>query len=339
MSPDVSSVLVEVERVGPGLHLAGTFSTAGLRAIVSHAKRSPIHHSMETGSGASTLLLSHLSSDHTVFAVDAGTGSIRSIENSPLLRPETVTFIEGPTQLTLPKHQFEHRLQLALIDGPHGYPFPDLEYFYIYPHLDPGALLIVDDIHIPSITNLFDFISADEMFDLQDVVDNTAFFRRTAAPTFPPTGDGWETQQYNLRAFASLPAEPFTGVTPELTAHPVPFYLDQLGPVTDPLNARRVRVPQGRPLMVSGWAIDPLHESPAAAVDLILDGAVYRASVRVPRGDVANVHGLRTYLKSGFSSELPGAAISRGTHRLELRIVLAGGRQSFSGAKLKFEAE
>src|SRR4029079_11742605 len=130
-----------------------------------------------TGSGASTLLFSHLSEVHTVFAIDSGTDSVHGVQRSPLLRAETVTFVEGPTQLTLPRHTFEHRLQLALIDGPHGYPFPDLEYYYIYPHLDQSALLIVDDIHIPSITNLFDFINADEMFELQEVVDNTGFFR------------------------------------------------------------------------------------------------------------------------------------------------------------------
>ena len=34
----------------------------------------------------------------------------------------------------------------VLIDGPHGYPFPEIEYFYFYPRLKPGALLVVDDI-------------------------------------------------------------------------------------------------------------------------------------------------------------------------------------------------
>jgi hypothetical protein len=48
--------------------------------------------------------------------------------NSPLFRPEAVTYIEGPTQKTLPRHTFANEVQIALIDGPHGYPFPDLEY-------------------------------------------------------------------------------------------------------------------------------------------------------------------------------------------------------------------
>jgi hypothetical protein len=170
MTHHALTVLAEVKRIAPALHLAGTFSGAGLDALVRHASAAVVEHSIETGSGASTLLLSHVSGDHTVFAVDGGTGSIRSIENSPLLRPDVVTFIEGPTQRTLPPYQFSHRLQLALIDGPHAYPFPDLEYYFIYPHLDPGALLIVDDIHIPTITNLFEFLNADEMFDLKEVV-------------------------------------------------------------------------------------------------------------------------------------------------------------------------
>lgn len=37
--------------------------------------------------------------------------------------------MEGPTQAPLPGHAFTHRLQLALIDGPHGCPFPNLEYY------------------------------------------------------------------------------------------------------------------------------------------------------------------------------------------------------------------
>jgi hypothetical protein len=88
-------------------------------------------------------------------------------------------------------------LQLALIDGPHAYPFPDLEYYYLYPHLDKGALLVLDDIHIRSIHKLFEFLQTDPMFRLDEVVRTTALFTRTDAPTFDPCGDGWEQQAYN----------------------------------------------------------------------------------------------------------------------------------------------
>jgi hypothetical protein len=186
-----------IVEVAPSLHSAGTFSARTFEAIAKAVYKLDIRNSVETGSGASTLLFSHRSEHHTVFALDEGTGSVSNVRRSPLLRRSTVTFVEGPTQITLPQHRFTEKLQLVLIDGPHGYPFPDLEYFYLYPQLEAGALLILDDIHIPTVHNLFRFLRRDAMFELEEVVETTAFFRRTGAATFDPFGDGWLQQGYN----------------------------------------------------------------------------------------------------------------------------------------------
>ena len=331
---DTARLLHEVTRVAQGLHTAGTFSAAVLQAIVRHTE-APVAHSAETGSGASTLLFSHMSADHTVFALDAGTNSVRGVQSSPLLRRDTVTFVEGPTQVTLPQHAFRELLSLALIDGPHGYPFPDLEYYYLYPHLAPHALLIVDDIHIPTITNLFEFLVADEMFELREVVETTAFFRRTTAPTFPPTGDGWWEQRYNKRAFESLAAEPVVGTHAE-AGQSTHWYLDQLGPVTDPLRAGRLQVVRGD-LGLSGWAIDGETRRPAEAVEFLLDGSAYRTPVRTPRGDVAAAHGSHAYFRCGFNTWLAASTMAPGPHTLQIRIVLSGGRIYTPGVTLRFD--
>ena len=79
--------------------------------------------------------------------------------------------------------------------------FPELEYYYVYPHLREGALLVVDDIHIPTIHRLHTFLAEDAMFELVHVERTTAFFRRTGAPVFSPYGDGWEHQAYNRTRF------------------------------------------------------------------------------------------------------------------------------------------
>ncbi len=192
-------ILRRIAEVGPGLHNAGAFPARTLEAIAHAARGRRIRASAETGSGASTLLFSHLSERHTVFALDGGSGSVANVRRSPLLRPNVVTFVEGPSQATLPRHRFTEKLQLVLIDGPHGYPFPDLEYYYLYPHLDTGARLILDDIHIPTVHNLFRFLRRDAMFELDEVVQTTAFFERTGAPAFDPFGDGWWRQNYNAR--------------------------------------------------------------------------------------------------------------------------------------------
>jgi hypothetical protein len=197
----ISPIVTEIARLPRDWHLAGSVGPAVLHAIVRHVGARQVSHSLETGSGRTTLLFSHLSQDHKVFAIEGDNRSISSVRESPLLNRATVEFIEGPTQLTLPRYNFAHSLQVAYMDGPHGYPFPDLEYYYLYPHLEENALLIVDDIHIPTIRHLFDFLREDAMFRVLEVVDTTAFFMRTSAPAFDPLGDGWWLQRYNKRRF------------------------------------------------------------------------------------------------------------------------------------------
>jgi hypothetical protein len=191
-----------IAEVAPSLHSAGTLSTRALDGIARYAVKRKIRCSAETGSGATTLLMSHLSEHHLVFALDDGNGSIVNIKRSNLLRADHVEFVEGPTQRTLPRFRFTETLQFVLIDGPHAYPFPDLEYYYLYPHLESGALLVIDDIHIRSVQNLFRFLRCDRMFHLEEVIGSTAIFTRTSARTFDPCGDSWWLQGYNRKPLA-----------------------------------------------------------------------------------------------------------------------------------------
>lgn len=203
--PDILSQIAALPDAWP---FAGSLRMSVLRRIAALAEeRGGIRRSAETGTGKSTLLLSHLSAAHTVFTIDdAGAGdSLQVVRESPLLRGESVAFVVGPTQLTLKDHVFAEPLDLVMIDGPHGFPFAQLEYFFFYPHMAPGALLVVDDVHIRAVNDLFRVLRADAMFELIDVVRTTAFFRRTSAPALDPTGDGWWLQRYNLKLLP-LPA-------------------------------------------------------------------------------------------------------------------------------------
>jgi SAM-dependent methyltransferase len=194
------NILTKVLRLPNDWHKDGTLTGEALKAIFKYANQRQILHSVETGCGVSTLLLSHLSQDHKVFALAEG-DSMSAVRSSPLLNETNIEFIEGATQKTLLHYKFENKLQLALIDGPHGYPFADLEYYFIYPHLEENAILILDDIHIPNLYNLFAFLKEDEMFELMEVVGTTAFFRRTNAPVLDPFADGWWLQTYNKNRF------------------------------------------------------------------------------------------------------------------------------------------
>ena len=200
---DYEDLLREITDLPENWHGAGCCGPVPLRAMALQGQDRRIIHSAETGVGKSTLLLSHVSQHHTAFAVDdtGGTDSLAKVRASPLLKRDAVDFVTGPTQETLPRHKFADRLQLVLIDGPHGYPFPELEYYFFYPHLDEDALLIIDDIHIPTIFRLFSFLREEEMFDFLGVASTTAFFRRNSAPLFNPVADGWWLQNYNRKRF------------------------------------------------------------------------------------------------------------------------------------------
>ncbi|MEO8272561.1 MAG: class I SAM-dependent methyltransferase [Chloroflexota bacterium] len=219
------SLLNDIADLGPNWHGAGTLSDDVLRGIVRLAPV-PLTNSAETGTGRSTLLLSHLSSWHTVFTRDdIGDGdSLAKVRTSSLFNAGNVRFIVGPTQQTVPAHSFEAFLDLVLIDGPHAFPFPELEYYHFYPQIRPGGLLILDDIQIPSIGFVFRFLSRDDMWTLDEVIGTTAFFRRTNAPTFDTLGDGWSLQGYN----ETILKKPRLSWLPALVRRPLRWLWHQL---------------------------------------------------------------------------------------------------------------
>lgn len=205
-TPDNTSdaVLARIAALPSDWHGAGTMLADVLAAMVRLLGRR-VQRSVETGAGKTTLLFSHLSEHHTVFAVDGGK-SLTVTRRSPLLNAERVEFVDGPTQRTLFQHPFVEPLDAVLIDGPHGYPFPELEYWVLYRHIREGGWLIVDDIHIPTIHRLFTFLCEEPMFELVEIVQCTAFFRRTAAPLFDPYCDGWYLQPFNTSRFPATAA-------------------------------------------------------------------------------------------------------------------------------------
>lgn len=194
---DFETVLTKIKELPADWHGSGPLSDRVLQAIAGYCKEiGQIENSVETGAGKSTLFFSQISQKHIVFAIDIGK-SLSRVQESSLFNRDSVEIVEGPTQLTLPIYDFTNKIQVALIDGPHGYPFPELEYYYIYQHLDVGSLLIVDDVNIPSIKRMADILKKDEMFDCLGTLGKTAFFKRTSAPLFDPQGDGWWEQGYN----------------------------------------------------------------------------------------------------------------------------------------------
>jgi hypothetical protein len=181
-------------------HDSGNLHPEVLRSLADHATRLGVRVTAETGCGLSTVLLSTIAEWHTCFTVAAG-NSLERVQDVAYLRHDHVNFVVGPSQLTLARHSFDRPLDFVLIDGPHGFPYPQMEYFHFYQRIRKGGLLVIDDIHIPTIRQMYDFLRDEKMWTHIEDVMTTAFFQRSEEPMFNPHGDGWETQQFNQRHF------------------------------------------------------------------------------------------------------------------------------------------
>jgi len=142
--------------------------------------------SVETGCGASTIVFAQHSAHHTVSCYDDRSeigSSVNYAQNFPGCRHDQVKWICGPTQRPIVfAEPLTPPVDIALIDGPHGYPFPELEYFALYRWLKPGGILIVDDIHIPTINNLHRFLLQDDSFRSHGAALTNSLFRADAQP-------------------------------------------------------------------------------------------------------------------------------------------------------------
>jgi precorrin-6B methylase 2 len=167
-------------------------------ALAGIFERGPFRSSVETGCGGSTIVLSHASDHHVAFAIEGKDRTITELSKHGDLRGERVIFIEGETKDTLPRHQFEGEIDLALLDGPHAYPLPQVEFAYLFPRIRIGGWLVVDDIQIPSVYELFRFLRKESSVVLEGVVVRTAFFRRVGEEEQGP--DGWMRQGMNRHA-------------------------------------------------------------------------------------------------------------------------------------------
>ena len=90
--------------------------------------RGPFRFTAETGCGGSTIVLSHASERHTAFAIEGENRTISELRKQGDFRADTVTFMEGESKLTLPEYRYEEELDLVLLDGPHAYPLPQIEF-------------------------------------------------------------------------------------------------------------------------------------------------------------------------------------------------------------------
>lgn len=150
--------------------------------------------SLETGAGLSTLIFALRKSSHT--AVTPNKSEIEAIfeyAKSHSITLDSVNFVNESSENYLPISS-TGPLDLVLIDGRHAFPWPIIDYFYTAPRLKEGGVMLVDDIRIPSVKVLVDYLLNDYNWKLTETFTGRAL-------AFHKVGSRinveWTFQKYN----------------------------------------------------------------------------------------------------------------------------------------------
>lgn len=146
--------------------------------LKAHVK--PGMRTIETGAGRSTLMFTEAGAVHTVVTPSTNEqGRILAEAKRLGLDTSALTFAIGYSQQVLPT--LDGPLDMALIDGGHGFPIPAIDWAYIAPRLVVGGLLLIDDVDLWTGSMLVDFLKGEPDWAYETTLHGrTAVFRLLA---------------------------------------------------------------------------------------------------------------------------------------------------------------
>ena len=205
-----------VERVlidKPSFHLSGAARWDALpetlEAIARFAQAGDT--TLEVGVGVSTVVFAASGTSHTAISCDpAEHRRVREYCQQIGIDDSRLDFVAGMSDDVLPALLTRDRtLDMALIDGAHSFPLPVVDWHYVTRALKVGGKLLLDDIPVPSVGQVFRHMVLESGWRLEGTFDD-----RAAAFTLmalPDTDDDWIRQPFNMDfpdySFAGLPRQ------------------------------------------------------------------------------------------------------------------------------------
>jgi predicted O-methyltransferase YrrM len=146
---------------------------------------------LETGAGSSTIVFAAAGAEHEVVTPDpAEEERIRAACERLGISSERVTFRIGPSHEVLPALA-ARPLDLALVDGAHGFPYPILDWWAIAPQLKVGGTLLLDDAYMPPVLSLLDALRASDDWEVTTPISyRTAVVRKRGEGLLPFDWEG-----------------------------------------------------------------------------------------------------------------------------------------------------
>ena len=159
---------------------------------------------LETGAGASTLLFAAQGALHQ--AVTPDPEEERNIREACAARgidDSNLTFHIGRSQDVLAALE-SAPLDLVLVDGAHGFPYPILDWWYLAPLVKEGGRMLLDDAYLSPVAAIVDYVRASDSWQLEEAVSfRTACIRKLRDEE--PPGDADALAAHGRMRFSYLP--------------------------------------------------------------------------------------------------------------------------------------
>ena len=190
----------------PGIHGAGDeyWGLAWPALEWLEAELRPGMTTLETGSGASTIVFAAAGTDHTAVTPDAAEEErVRDACRQLGITSEGVEFEVGFSHEVLPRLSGSE-LDLVLLDGAHGFPYPILDWWHVAPRLAVGGRILMDDAYMPPVTGVVDHARHARAWEVERSVGYRTVVLRKVADELPPFD--WEGERVGGRmTFRYLP--------------------------------------------------------------------------------------------------------------------------------------
>ncbi len=159
---------------------------------------------LETGAGASTMVFAARGTQHHVVTPDAEEERrIRAACAERGIETAGLTFHIGRSHEVLPELEAGD-LDLVLIDGGHGFPYPILDWWYLSSRLKEGGRMLLDDAYLPGIAAIVDYVRTSDAWTLEEPVSfRTACIRKLRDGD--PPNDADALAAHGRMSFAYLP--------------------------------------------------------------------------------------------------------------------------------------
>ena len=196
---------------------------------------------LETGSGASTVVFAARGASHTAISPVADEHErIRRYCAEHGLATDRLRFIAESSHTALLERWQPEPLDLVLIDGAHSFPFPTLDWMYTAPHLKVGGRMLVDDAYQPAVNVLARYMRANPAWELETVPGHrTPVFRKLDEV---PLSFDWDDRALGRARFDYLPPARRVAASARyrlLERTPLGRTLPKLAPVVARVTQRR----------------------------------------------------------------------------------------------------